>query len=77
MRLPLFFGSNFHSDALDLQSCYSVAIPKGFIHCRHDKALPPGYFYLRMSSRAKCCLPLYLYRRGEFGGHGYHKEQDH
>ena len=38
-------------DKLCLQRFYSLAIPKSFIHCRHDKALPPGCFHPRMSSR--------------------------
>jgi pimeloyl-ACP methyl ester carboxylesterase len=38
-------------DRLCLKRFYSLAIPKSFIHCRHDKALPPGYFHPRMSSR--------------------------
>jgi len=38
-------------DKLDLKRFYSLAIPKSFIYCRQDKALPPGYFHPRMSSR--------------------------
>ena len=38
-------------DKLSLKRFYSLAIPKSFIHCRQDKALPPGYFHPRMSSR--------------------------
>jgi pimeloyl-ACP methyl ester carboxylesterase len=38
-------------DKLCLRRFYSLAVPKSFIHCRHDKALPPGYFHPRMSSR--------------------------
>src|SRR5262245_58484025 len=38
-------------DKLDLKRFYSLAIPKSFIYCRQDKALPPGYFNPRMSSR--------------------------
>jgi pimeloyl-ACP methyl ester carboxylesterase len=38
-------------DKLDLRGFYSLAIPKSFIYCRDDKALPPGYFHPRMSSR--------------------------
>jgi len=38
-------------DKLFLERFYSLAIPKSFIHCRHDRALPPGYFHPRMSSR--------------------------
>lgn len=36
---------------LCLKRFYSLTIPRSFIHCRHDKALPPGYFHPRMSSR--------------------------
>ena len=38
-------------DKLCLKGFYSLAIPKSFIHCRHDKSLPSGYFHPRMSSR--------------------------
>ena len=38
-------------DKLDLKRFYSLAIPTSFVHCLHDKALPPGYFHPRMSSR--------------------------
>jgi pimeloyl-ACP methyl ester carboxylesterase len=38
-------------DRLCLKRFYSLTIPKSVIHCRHDKALPPGYFHPRMSSR--------------------------
>lgn len=38
-------------DKLDLKRFYSLAIPKSFIYCGQDKALPPGYFHPRMSSR--------------------------
>jgi hypothetical protein len=38
-------------DKLDLKRFYSPAIPKSFIYCRQDSALPPGYFHPRMSSR--------------------------
>ena len=38
-------------DKLDLKRFYSLAIPKSFIYCRQDKALPPGCFHPRMSSR--------------------------
>jgi len=38
-------------DKLSLERFYSLAIPKSVIHCRHDRALPPGYFHPRMSSR--------------------------
>ena len=38
-------------ERLDLKRFYSLAIPKSFIYCRQDRALPPGYFHPRMSSR--------------------------
>jgi pimeloyl-ACP methyl ester carboxylesterase len=38
-------------DRLDLKLFYSLTIPKSFIYCRQDKALPLGYFHPRMSSR--------------------------
>lgn len=38
-------------DKLDLKRFYSLTIPKSFIYCRQDQALPPGYFHPRMSSR--------------------------
>jgi pimeloyl-ACP methyl ester carboxylesterase len=38
-------------DKLDLKRFHSLAIPMSFIYCRQDKALPPGYFHPRMSSR--------------------------
>jgi hypothetical protein len=40
-------------DKLCLKRFYSLNIPKSFIHCRQDKALPPGYFHPRMSSRLR------------------------
>jgi hypothetical protein len=36
---------------LNLRRFYSLDIAKSFIYCRQDKALPPGYFHPRMSSR--------------------------
>ena len=38
-------------DRLDLKRFDSLAIPKSYIHCRHDKAMPAGYFHPQMSSR--------------------------
>jgi pimeloyl-ACP methyl ester carboxylesterase len=38
-------------DRLDLKRFYSLAIPKSFIYCRQDKALPTGCFHPQMSSR--------------------------
>ena len=37
-------------DKLCLKRFYSLTIPRSFVHCRHDQALPPGYFH-RMASR--------------------------
>jgi pimeloyl-ACP methyl ester carboxylesterase len=36
---------------LDLKRFHSLTIPKSFIYCRNDKAMPPGYFHPGMSSR--------------------------
>jgi pimeloyl-ACP methyl ester carboxylesterase len=38
-------------DVLDLKRFYSLSIPRSFIYCRQDRALPQGYFHPRMSSR--------------------------
>ena len=38
-------------DKLCLKRFYSLALPRSFIYCRDDRALPPGYFHPRMSSR--------------------------
>jgi pimeloyl-ACP methyl ester carboxylesterase len=38
-------------DKVKLRRFYSLPIPKSFIHCRQDKAMGPGYFHPRMSSR--------------------------
>jgi pimeloyl-ACP methyl ester carboxylesterase len=38
-------------DCLNLKRFYSLSIPSSFIYCRDDRALPPGYFHPRMSSR--------------------------
>ena len=38
-------------DKLDLNLFYSLKVPHSFIHCRQDKAMPPGYFHPGMSSR--------------------------
>jgi pimeloyl-ACP methyl ester carboxylesterase len=38
-------------DRLDLKRFYSLAIPRSFIYCRQDRALPSGYFHPGMSSR--------------------------
>ena len=33
---------------LDLKRFYSLAVPKSFIYCRQDKAMPPEYFHGRL-----------------------------
>ena len=38
-------------DRLDLKRFYSLSIPRSFIYCRQDKALPAGCFHPWMSSR--------------------------
>jgi pimeloyl-ACP methyl ester carboxylesterase len=38
-------------DRLDLKQFYSIPIAKSYIFCRQDRAMPPGYFHPRMSSR--------------------------
>lgn len=38
-------------DRLDLKRFDSPAIPKSYIQCRHDRAMPAGYFHPEMSSR--------------------------
>lgn len=38
-------------DRLNLKQFYSSAVPKSFIFCRQDRAMPPGYFHPGMSSR--------------------------
>jgi len=43
--------SQVNLDKLDLKRFYSLTIPRSFIYCRHDKAMPPGYFHPGMSSR--------------------------
>ena len=40
-----------NNDRLDLKRFYSLTVPKSFIYCLQDKALPAGYFHPRMSSR--------------------------
>ena len=34
-----------------LKRFYSLALPSSFIYCRHDRAMPSGYFHPGMSSR--------------------------
>ena len=38
-------------DNLELKRFYQLPISKSFIFCRHDRAMPPGYFHPGMSSR--------------------------
>jgi pimeloyl-ACP methyl ester carboxylesterase len=38
-------------DKLELEGFYQLSVPKSFIFCRHDRAMPPGYFHPGMSSR--------------------------
>jgi pimeloyl-ACP methyl ester carboxylesterase len=38
-------------DNLDLKRFYALSVPKSFIFCRQDQAMPPGYFHPGMSSR--------------------------
>ena len=45
-------------DRLDLKRFYSLDIPRTFIYCRHDRALPPGCFHPQMSSRLGQCKLL-------------------
>jgi pimeloyl-ACP methyl ester carboxylesterase len=45
-------------DRLDLKRFYALAIPRSFIHCRQDRAMPPGYFHPRASSRLGACKLL-------------------
>jgi hypothetical protein len=40
-----------NAEKLDLKAFYSLSVPRSFIHCRQDRALPPGYFHPGMSSR--------------------------
>ena len=42
-------------DRIDLKGFYSLDLRKSFVYCRQDKALPPGYFHPRMSSRLGEC----------------------
>ena len=43
--------SQVNLDKLDLRRFNSLAVPKSFIYCRQDKAMPTGYFHPGMSSR--------------------------
>ena len=40
-----------NKDRLDLRLFSSLSIPRSFIRCRQDTALPPGFFHPTMSSR--------------------------
>jgi len=43
-------------DKLDLSRFHSLnVIPKTYIYCRQDRAMPPGYFHPGMSSRLGPC----------------------
>jgi len=43
-------------DKLDLSRFHSLnTIPKSYIYCRQDRAMPPGYFHPGMSSRLGEC----------------------
>jgi len=43
--------SQVNLDKLDLKRFESLDIPKSFVFCRQDKAMPQGYFHPGMSSR--------------------------
>ena len=43
--------SQVNLDALDLKRFGSLDIPKSFVFCRQDRAMPTGYFHPGMSSR--------------------------
>jgi pimeloyl-ACP methyl ester carboxylesterase len=43
--------SQVNLEKLDLKRFYSLTIPRSFIYCRHDRAMPPGYFHPGMSTR--------------------------
>src|SRR6516164_11378878 len=42
-------------DSLDLERFYAHAVPRSFIYCRQDQAMPPGFFHPGMSSRLGVC----------------------
>jgi hypothetical protein len=50
--------SQVNLDNIDLKFFYSLDIPKCFIFCRQDKAMPPRYFHPGMSSRLATCKLL-------------------
>ena len=43
--------SQVNLDNLDLKRFYSLDVPKSYIYCRQDKAMPPGYFHPGITSR--------------------------
>lgn len=43
--------SQVNFDTLDLKCFYTLDVPKSFIFCQQDNAMPPGYFHPGMSSR--------------------------
>jgi hypothetical protein len=45
-------------DKLHLKHFYSLTIPRSFIYCRQDKAMPDEYFHPGMSSRLGTCKLL-------------------
>jgi hypothetical protein len=45
-------------DHIDLERFDALSIPKRFIYCRQDKAMPPGYSHPKMSSRLRACKVL-------------------
>jgi len=45
-------------DNIILKRFHSLDMPKSFIFCRHDMAMPLGYFHPRMSSRLGTCKVL-------------------
>jgi pimeloyl-ACP methyl ester carboxylesterase len=42
-------------DNVDLKRFYSLAVPRSFLYCRQDRAMPSGYFHPGMSSRLGAC----------------------
>jgi len=50
--------SQVNLDNIDLKFFYLLDIPKSFIFCRQDKAMPPRYFHPGMSSRLRTCKLL-------------------
>ena len=50
--------SQVNLDNISLKSFQSLAIPKSFIFCRQDNAMPPGYFHPGMSSLLGRCKLL-------------------